>query len=214
MDAIPEGVVGGETDKNAAAEQFKAVYELCTEDDPLEAGLFAAETHLRAGDHEASLELYFPLFVHEEENLHHVISVSSRLGLIDGHHDTDEIPIFERFFLGGPNTVRGFDFRGLGPQFFGDALGGTAAWYGNVEYVFPIFKKFLRGVLFFDYGNLESAISSFDLDRMRFAAGVGIRVNFPFLGTPLPVGLYIGEAFQHEDDDDTKVFLFTIGAPF
>ncbi len=163
---------------------------------------------------QASLELFFPLFVHEEENLHHVISVSSRLGLIDGHHDTDEIPIFERFFLGGPNTVRGFDFRGLGPQFFGDALGGTAAWYGNVEYVFPIFQKFLRGVLFFDYGNLESDISTFDLDRMRFAAGVGIRVNFPFLGTPLPVGLYIGEAFQHEDDDDTKVFLFTIGAPF
>lgn len=163
---------------------------------------------------QGSIELFFPLYTHEEGNLHHVIAVNSKVGLIEHRSDTTKIPIFERFFLGGPNSVRGFRFRGLGPHFFGDALGGTAAWYGNVEYIFPLFQKILRGVLFFDYGNLETDLQAFDLDRMRYTVGAGVRINFPFLGTPLPVGLYLGDAIKHEDFDRTRFFLFTIGAPF
>ncbi len=163
---------------------------------------------------QASIELFFPLYTHEEGNLHHVIAVNSKMGLIEHRGDTTKIPIFERFFLGGPNTVRGFRFRGLGPHYFGDALGGTAAWYGNVEYIFPLFQKILRGVLFFDYGNLETDLQAFDLDKMRYTVGAGVRINFPFLGTPLPVGLYLGDAIKHEDFDRTRFFLFTIGAPF
>ncbi len=164
---------------------------------------------------ESSMDLYFPIYVHEEGQLHHVIGIFSKVGIIEGHHTTDSIPIFERFFLGGPNTVRGFKFRGLGPHSGHDPIGGTAAWYGNVEYVFPLFQKFLRGVVFFDYGNLSTDLDSFKLEEMRLAAGVGIRVIFPFLGgQPLPIGLYLGEAFRKEDDDRARVFLFTIGAPF
>ncbi len=164
---------------------------------------------------ESSMDLYFPLYVHEAGQLHHVIGLFSKVGAIEGHHNTDSIPIFERFFLGGPNTVRGFKFRGLGPHVGHDPVGGTAAWYGNVEYVFPLFQKFLRGVVFFDYGNLSTDLETFDLAEMRLAVGVGIRVIFPFLGgQPLPIGLYLGEAFRKEDDDRTRSFLFTIGAPF
>jgi outer membrane protein insertion porin family len=164
---------------------------------------------------ESTLDLFFPIYVHEENQLHHVIGLFSKAGVIEGHHTTESIPIFERFFLGGPNTVRGFEFRGLGPHFNNDSQGGAAEWYGNVEYVFPLFQKFLRGVVFLDYGNLATDFNNFTLDETRLAAGGGIRVNFPFLGgQPLPIGLYLGHAFRKEDSDRTRLFLFTIGVPF
>jgi outer membrane protein insertion porin family len=163
---------------------------------------------------EASLDLYFPIYVHEEDQLHHVIGLFSKVGGIQPHHSTEDIPIFERFFLGGPNTVRGFRFRGLGPHLHGDSLGGTTAWYGNVEYVFPLFMKYLRGVIFFDYGNLAPDLDSFTIEETRLAAGGGIRINFPFLGSPLPIGLYLGHAFRREASDKPRLFLFTIGMPF
>ncbi|MBI4587011.1 MAG: outer membrane protein assembly factor BamA [Planctomycetes bacterium] len=163
---------------------------------------------------EGSLELYYPIYIHEEGHLHHVISLFSKFGFMEGHHQTDSLPIFERFFLGGPNTVRGFDIWGVGPHFGRDPLGGTTEWYGNIEYVFPLFQKILRGVIFLDYGNLSADQVEFDVETTRFAAGGGLRINFPFLGTPLPIGLYLGQAFIQQSEDRPRLFLFTIGAPF
>lgn len=163
---------------------------------------------------DGALRLYYPIHVQEDEGLHHVLSLHSRAGLIEGRKDTSDIPIFERFFLGGPNTVRGFRFRGLGPHVNRDAVGGTVRWYGNAEYTFPLFQKFLRGVTWFDYGVLERDSEDINLERMRLAAGLGIRVNFPLLGTPLPIALYFGKALRKEEEDRTRSFLFTIGAPF
>jgi outer membrane protein insertion porin family len=124
------------------------------------------------------------------------------------------VPIFERFFLGGPFTVKGFRFRGLGPHENRDPIGGTAEFYGTLEYSFPLFQKLLRGVVFLDYGNLAPDISAFTLGEMRYAAGVGLRINFPLLGRPIPIGLYLGWPLRKEDDDRTRAFLFTVGAPF
>jgi outer membrane protein insertion porin family len=160
-------------------------------------------------------DFHFPLYVHREQNLHHVISFTNRFGVIEPHRDGDRIPIFERFFLGGPHTVRGFRFRGLGPHEFGSPTGGTTQLYGNLEYSFPIFQKFLRGVVFLDYGDLSSTFSDFTFEEMRLAAGGGVRIAFPFLGgRPLPIGLYFGVPLRKEATDRPRLFLFTIGAPF
>ena len=86
--------------------------------------------------------------------------------------------------------------------------------FGNLEYSFPVFMKILRGVMFFDYGNLEPEGQDFDFSRMRYTTGAGLRVNFPFLGVPLPIGLYLGKALRTEETDREQLFLFTIGAPF
>ena len=86
--------------------------------------------------------------------------------------------------------------------------------YGNLEYSFPLFLKILRGVAWFDYGNLSTDISTFDFGEMRYAAGGGLRINFPLFGQPLPIGLYVGYPIKREDDDEPRAFLFTIGVPF
>ena len=44
--------------------------------------------------------------------------------------------------------------------------------------------------------------------------GGGLRINFPFLGQPLPIGLYFGKALKSEDEDSERLFLFTIGTRF
>ena len=164
---------------------------------------------------ELSNEFFFPLYVHEEQNLHHVISLANRFGLIQPQESDDFIPVFERYFLGGPHTVRGFKFRGMGPHENGSPFGGTAEIHGNLEYTFPIFGKFLRGVGFLDYGNLQGRISALDLDEMRYVTGAGVRINFPFLGgAPLPIGLFFGVPIRKEDQDRERMFLFTIGTPF
>jgi outer membrane protein assembly factor BamA len=49
---------------------------------------------------------------------------------------------------------------------------------------------------------------------MRYSVGGGIRINFPFLGFPIPISLYFGTPLQKEDEDDARLFLFTIGTPF
>ncbi len=163
-----------------------------------------------------SNEFYWPIYTHGSgsASMHHVISLANRAGVIEPHASGESIPIFERFFLGGANTVRGFRFRGLGPHEGHDPIGGDAELWGNLEYSFPLFLKILRGVVFLDYGNLSKTRDDFSFSEMRYAAGGGIRINFPFLGTPLPIGLYLGVPLRKEDDDQTRFFLFTIGAPF
>jgi outer membrane protein insertion porin family len=161
-------------------------------------------------------EFYYPVFTTGSgpNTFHHVISIANRFGIIDPRGATDSIPIFERYFLGGANTVRGFEFRGLGPHQGNDSVGGTVQLWGNLEYSFPILFKLLRGVVFLDYGDLDTDYASFELSKMRFSTGAGLRINFPFLGQPLPIGLYFGYPIKKEPDDDTQFFLFTIGAPF
>ncbi len=165
---------------------------------------------------ELSNEFYWSLYTQGSgtTSMHHVISLVNRVGVIEPQDSNDSIPIFERFFLGGANTVRGFRFRGLGPHEGNDPIGGDGMLYGNLEYSFPIFLKILRGVFFLDYGNVSREVGDFSFSEMRCAVGGGIRINFPFLGSPLPIGLYLGAPLKKEDEDQTRLFLFTIGAPF
>jgi len=177
-------------------------------------GALGGDVDFHRGD--MTNELYWSIyeFGSGPNVFHHVISLVNRFGIIEPHDSGESIPIFERYFLGGPNTVRGFEFRELGPHQGNDPVGGTLQLYGNLEYSFPILFKVLRGVVFLDYGNLAYTREQYDWDEMRYSVGAGLRINFPFLGQPLPIGLYLGYPLKKEDDDDEELFQFTIGMPF
>ena len=87
-------------------------------------------------------------------------------------------------------------------------------FFGNIEYSFPIFRKLLRGVAWFDYGNLSPTIEEFSFSEMRFAVGGGIRINFPLPGQPFPLAFYLGYPLRRLPEDRTRVFLFSLGTPF
>ncbi len=147
---------------------------------------------------------------------HHVLTVTGSLGWMEPHGDTKEVPIYDRFLLGGPYNFRGFRTFGVGPHENGTEIGGTGRLYGTVEYSWPLLlavpqTKFLRGVTFFDWGQLEPEFGDLRMNRMRYSAGMGIRISLRPLGWPVPVSLYWAEALEDKSGDRTRGISWIIG---
>jgi outer membrane protein insertion porin family len=125
----------------------------------------------------------------------------------------DPIPIFERFFAGGPNSLRGFEFRTVTPQLRDKPLGGDFMLLGTAEFSFPIFRDIVRGVGFMDAGAVTATIDDYDeWDVVRVAAGFGFRIKIPVF--PAPVALDFAWPLQKKKEDDPQVFSFSVGFGF
>ncbi|MBI5887653.1 MAG: outer membrane protein assembly factor BamA [Deltaproteobacteria bacterium] len=119
-------------------------------------------------------------------------------------------PVYERYYLGGINSVRGFKTRSLGPKdaITRDLVGGDTMIVFNGEFLFPISKQSLRGVVFYDAGNaFRGAIR---LDQLRTAAGFGVRWYSP-IG---PLRLELGFNLDPKPGEAKQQFDFTIGTLF
>jgi outer membrane protein insertion porin family len=140
-------------------------------------------------------------------------SVFSVRGIV-GHAyslDDGDVPIYEKYYLGGINSLRGFKSRSIGTKdsTTGEILGGNTKILLNTEVVFPIFpQENFRGVLFIDIGNAFDG--SFKVGDLRKGAGVGIRWISP-LG---PIRLEWGFNLDAQDDEEDSVWEFTIGSMF
>ena len=93
------------------------------------------------------------------------------------------VPLFDRQFLGGQNTLRGFDYRDVGPQVSGEPIGGNTSAYVTLELSHPIWQK-LRGAVFYDCGFVNVDSWDFDTSSYHDDWGVGIRLD---MGIPLQV---------------------------
>ena len=122
----------------------------------------------------------------------------------------EDLPVFERFYLGGPNTIRGFKFRKLSPvDDSGTRVGGDIELLGNVEYIIPLpFNIRLAG--FFDTGNVYGFGVKFDPTDLRYAAGGGVRWLSPFG----PIRIDYGINLDRRTGEDFGAFHFSVGAPF
>ncbi len=91
----------------------------------------------------------------------------------------DPVPIFDRLFLGGANTLRGFAFRQVGPQdVSGEPIGGNTSVNGTAEYSYPIIER-VRGAFFFDVGNVYPNAYEVTVSSLKSDAGIGLRLNLP-----------------------------------
>ncbi|MBM4017095.1 MAG: outer membrane protein assembly factor BamA [Planctomycetes bacterium] len=134
-----------------------------------------------------------------------VLALHGRVGHIFG-----DAPIFERFFAGGQGSIRGFEYRGVGPRKNDTAVGGDFIALASAEYQFPIFEKTLSGVLFLDTGTVERNLS---IGTWRASVGFGVRFTVPFFG-PVPFALDFGFPIAKDGDDETEIFAFSIGTAF
>jgi outer membrane protein insertion porin family len=133
--------------------------------------------------------------------------VKGRFGIGTGYGGED-LPASERFFLGGPTTVRGFGFRDIGPQDLdGNPLGGTSFVQFNLE-VGRSFSRILRLVAFMDVGNVYSEDQQFDLGEMRRSVGFGIR----FITPVGPVRLDWGFKLDRRPEERLVELGFLLGA--
>lgn len=142
-----------------------------------------------------------------------VFGLSGRFGFGDAVSPTTEIPISERYFAGGSGSIRGFKFRGVGPMEAGDPIGGEVMALASVEHSFPLFKDFLRGVVFVDAGTVAREFNNSEFGKWRAAAGFGVRVKIPFLGQK-PIAVDLGFPLRSEDDDEEEIVSFSLGRSF
>jgi len=117
-----------------------------------------------------------------------------------------EAPVYERFTLGGINSLRGL--RSVGPVDPGtnDVIGGFTVLNVSAEFIFPLLRDAgMKGVLFYDTGN--SWESGYHLGDMRRTAGVGIRWFSP-IG---PLRLEWGHVLDSREGESSSRFEFNIG---
>jgi len=136
------------------------------------------------------------------------LAFGARFGVIEGLGGS-QIPIDERFFNGGSNSVRSFGERDLGPHANGDPIGGEFFSVYNIEYTFPIFGE-LQGAVFVDAGNLFPNADEAGLDDMRYAVGFGLRYKLP-IG---PLRLDYGVNPDRRTEEDFGAFHFSFGFAF
>ncbi len=156
---------------------------------------------------------YFPGFVKG-----HVIEVGGRTGVAQSIEGGD-VPFYDRYYLGGLYSMRGYQFRSVSPrevpQVLGvpdEPIGGDTYWFGSVEYSVPIFEKdggvSLRVALFYDIGYVDAnpyTISGQYDDNW----GLGMRLNIPHLG---PLRLDYGIPITHDKyNSSSGQFQFGVG---
>lgn len=108
-----------------------------------------------------------------------VFSLSGSVDYAQEYGDSDDVPIFERFFAGGTYTVRGYPFRDIGPKDEeGDPIGGKFRFLSTAEVTFPISGEVLRGAIFTDAGNVWEDAGDVDGD-LALGSGVGLRMKTP-----------------------------------
>ncbi|WP_456386812.1 outer membrane protein assembly factor BamA [Desulfolithobacter sp.] len=125
----------------------------------------------------------------------------------------DKLPVYEHFYLGGMNSIRGFKSSKISPidSATGDRIGGDKMWYANFEYIFPLLTDAgLRGVAFTDFGNVYATWEDWDVSDFKKTAGIGVRWMSP-MG---PLRLVLGFNLDPRDDEDSSVWDFSIGGMF
>lgn len=140
-----------------------------------------------------------------------VLGSALELGVMDSRTGLRGIPLNERFYAGGPNSVRGFDYQHVGSlDEGGTPVGGRAKLVWNALELRQVVYKMFGGVIFLDMGNVWDAPGDFNFPDLRAAAGVGLRVNTPIGMARLDYGINLN---PQGDESPTKLY-FSMGQTF
>jgi outer membrane protein assembly factor BamA len=146
---------------------------------------------------------YFTTWERADGSGKHVLAARSMLGIAGSH-----TPVYDRFYAGGFSSMRGFEFRGVGPNINGFMVGGDFIWLNSLEYQIPIrANDQLYIVGFLDTGTVEPTVN---INDYRVAAGVGLRITVPMMG-PVPIALDFGFPIVQAPTDRKQLFSFWVG---
>ena len=146
-------------------------------------------------------------------------SFLGRYGFLDLKDTGDDLVVGERFFLGGPNSLRGYAFRRVGPRVpteDGDfvIVGGVQELLLQVDYIFPLLPSAgVKGVIFADIGEVFNDGEDLTLNPsdLRRDVGFGFRWLSPLGPLRLDIGFPIGDRLPDEDAFEIQ---FTVGSLF
>ena len=164
-------------------------------------GILDGDNYFVKGSLETSW--FFPLPLNTVLNLH------GKFGIIEPYGGK-KTPIYEKYFVGGMYTIRGFEYGKAGPLDENkDPLGAEKMVVFGAEWIFPLSREIgLRGALFGDVGKGFDRWT--DLTPLRTGAGVGIRWFSP-MG---PIHIDLGYNLSPKEDEKRSVFDFAVGTVF
>lgn len=149
----------------------------------------------------------------------YTLMLNGEIGYADSYGDR-KYPFFKNFYMGGVNTVRGYDNGSLGPRSIDSvtgndfSLGGTKRLLGNAELYIPIpglkESKQFRLSAFVDAGNVFGTNDSYDFGELRYSTGLGLSWISPFG----PLKLVFAKPLNSKTGDDTQAIQFQLGQQF
>ena len=147
----------------------------------------------------------------------HVLELGGRSGVAEALGGTDDVPFFERFYLGGLYNLRGFKYRYISPRQKpelrgNEPIGGDTYWFGSAEYSLPIFEQDrgigVRFAIFYDIGSVDRRSYRLNLSDFSDNWGLGLRLNLP-IG---PLRLDYGFPIHHDKyNSGSGKFQFGVG---
>jgi len=150
---------------------------------------------------------FFPVFDFQEQ----VLSVILRSGVIQHYGDSTSVPFYDRFFLGGPQTLRGYEFRDVAPKDpFGEPIGGQTYGFVSFEYSLDIVKP-IRFAVFYDGGFVNRDAYDFAPGTWNDNWGFGVRLFVA--GSPLSLDFGIPLTSDKLNDKGGQ-FNFSFGTRF
>lgn len=129
-----------------------------------------------------------------------------------------DAPPFEKFYAGGTGTygIRGFEYRGVSTRGIEtnvvnpqkrDPIGSDWIFLANTEVTVPLVSNNFSGLFFVDSGAIDTG-------GYRASVGAGIQITIPYIFGPVPMRFEFAAPFMKDDDDETRVFSFSVGGLF
>ena len=153
----------------------------------------------------------------------HVLELVGETGVADSYGSTGDVPFYDRYYLGGLNSLRGFRYHSVAPRerpfppqegSSREPIGGDTYWFGSAEYSIPIIQSEkergvgMRFAVFYDIGNVMLNPYSYNFDKYVDNWGLGILLNLP-IG---PLRLEYGIPINHDRfNSGSGQFQFGVG---
>ena len=155
---------------------------------------------------EGSSSWYFPMIWKT------VFHIKGAIG--DAYADDEtKLPVYERYYLGGMNSIRGFPSASISPvdPVTDEKVGGDKMWYANIAVQFPLLEEAgLHGEIFTDLGNVYAVNKSWDFSDYKQTVGVG----FLWMSPMGPIRLAWGYNVDQQPGEDSSNWDFTMGGAF
>ena len=159
---------------------------------------------------EARTAQFIPTFDKYDQTL----SIIGRIGTASPYGDSADVPFYDRFYLGGPDSLRGFEHRDVGPRDSDDdeeAVGGNSYGMLSFEYGFRLAEP-LGLVAFYDWGFVNE--SDYDFSPSSYASNWGIGARIILMGSPLKLDLGFPLTVPDNAKDNGAQFNFSFGTRF
>jgi outer membrane protein insertion porin family len=148
----------------------------------------------------------------------HILELRGKAAAIESYGDTDDVPPFLRYYAGGIDSIRGFQYRTITPRENNFQIGGKKMVVGTAEYSMPLYEEIVRGSVFvdagsvWDAGNTDSRTKVTNDSGYRVSTGFGLAIRTPL--SPMPIRVYFTRPLVKNEQDRTKTLDFTFGTRF